>query len=741
VAAEEHLEFDFLPKLPKNNLDDRTFEDLVAECILRIPRYCPEWTDYNPSDPGITLIELFAWLTDQMLLRFNQVPRRNYITFLELLGIRLQPPTPARTELTFYVTQPDVFPYRIPAGTEVGTEKLIATEEAIVFSTDRDLLIGQPSLRYFLTAEVTEEAPRLLRDGVTNQWTRQPDGEWGGSGQSLFDEQPQPGNCFYLVFASEQPIEGNVIAIAFRGLGATPTGIDPDHPPRSWEAWNGEEWRSVLAREADDYTRGFSFNQPFQEEGSGVQTADVILHLPPKWPVTTFTGYEGRWVRCAYTSVAGTQPGYSNSPQIVGLNVRSIGGIVSASHSTLIRDELLGVSNGTPGQTFRLQGGPALARREDEHILVVPSGAPPQIWKEVRDFADSQPEDRHYTIDSLTGTVQFGPLIQEPSRHVQQTEIRASLSPLPALGDYPGRRVTTAEGHLERQYGSIPPRGAEIRMRAYRTGGGRQGNVERETLKILKSAVPYIVEAINRQPASGGADAESLQQAVLRAPKMLRTRDRAVTGEDFETLTLEAGKGAIAKALCLSATTTQEAGTVSILVVPRADIEAIERGDGLPPDAFQLPASLEEQILAYLNQRKLLGVQVRLNEPNYVGVAVETQIGLEPAYQNSQAQAIMRSQLEVALYRFLNPITGGVEGIGWSFGRPVYVSDIVALFQQIPGVRYIGPVLLYEIRQRRESWVRHPEPVQLVDPGARGLICSWKNRQLGSAHLINFLES
>ena len=56
------MEFDFLPKLPKSNLDDRRFSDLVEECILRIPRYCPEWTNHNPSDPGITLIEMFAWL-------------------------------------------------------------------------------------------------------------------------------------------------------------------------------------------------------------------------------------------------------------------------------------------------------------------------------------------------------------------------------------------------------------------------------------------------------------------------------------------------------------------------------------------------------------------------------------------------------------------------------------------------------------------------------------------------------
>ena len=162
------MEFNFLPKLPTSNLDDRSFDELVEECILRIPRYCPEWTDHNLSDPGITLVELFAWLTDQMLLRFNQVPRKNYVAFLELLGIRLQSPAPAQTELTFYLSTDLLETYCIPAAVEVATERT-ETSEAIVFSTDYPLFIGKPSLRHFLVSQTTEDTPQALRDRVTRQ--------------------------------------------------------------------------------------------------------------------------------------------------------------------------------------------------------------------------------------------------------------------------------------------------------------------------------------------------------------------------------------------------------------------------------------------------------------------------------------------------------------------------------------------------------------------------------------------
>ena len=89
--------------IPSPNLDDRSFEDIVQEAIRLIPQYCPEWTNHNPADPGVTLIELFAWMTEMTLYRLNRVPEKNFLAFLELMGITLSPPQPARAVLQFAI--------------------------------------------------------------------------------------------------------------------------------------------------------------------------------------------------------------------------------------------------------------------------------------------------------------------------------------------------------------------------------------------------------------------------------------------------------------------------------------------------------------------------------------------------------------------------------------------------------------------------------------------------------------
>lgn len=732
------MEFDFLPNLPKSDLDDRTFKELVDECVLRIPRYCPEWTNHNPADPGITLIELFAWLTDQMLLRFNQVPRRNYVAFLELLGIRLQPPAPAHTEVTFYLSRSQSVQDRIndvPAGTEVATERT-ETEEAIIFSTDRPLAVGIPKILHFLTADVTEAAPQRLRDRFMSLWTQNQAGQWTGPAQPTFQLSPEVGNCFYLVFDPAEPLDGNVVVVDVEGEAAGSTGINPDAPPLRWEAWNGLTWQPILRQPTDDGTRGFSFDDGLQGVQSGVRQAEITLHLPLSWPATYFSNYHGRWLRCCYTALASdTQAGYGRSPRLTALNAHSVGGTITVSQCQLVRNELLGESDGKPGQTFQLQNGSILPRREGEHLIAVsPVGLQEEVWHEVADFSDSGPDDRHYTLDSITGQIQFGPLIRESSKLREETQFRRQLQTQGTAVPLTTERLSSLEA-LERQYGAAPAKGSTLRMVAYRTGGGEKGNIQQSTLRVLKSAVPYVARIENHQPAINGANAESLEEAVIRVPSFLRTRERAVTPEDFETLALQANR-AIARAYCPRQ--QMVGGTVDLLLVPRTDYTNGDEGRGLAPDRLILSPQLRTEVLQYLDDRRLLGIEVTLAEPDYVGVSVQAEVGIDPQqYGTLAARQKLLRLLEARLYRFLNPLVGGSEGLGWGFGMTLYKSDVIGLLQQTPGVRYLGTVELFSLFQEDGRWLRTLVTDGEINPGPLGLICSWADPTLRSAHAIS----
>ena len=138
--------------LPVPNLDDRTFQDIVNEARRRIPLYCPEWTDHNLSDPGITLIELFAWMTEMIIYRMNKVPDKNYVKFLELIGVELAPAASASTEVSFLLSASQPIAVTIPQGTEVSTVRT-ETEDAIEFTTLEDIRVEPADLQYLLVSD------------------------------------------------------------------------------------------------------------------------------------------------------------------------------------------------------------------------------------------------------------------------------------------------------------------------------------------------------------------------------------------------------------------------------------------------------------------------------------------------------------------------------------------------------------------------------------------------------------
>ncbi len=645
------------------NLDDRKFQDIVSEARSKIPLYCPKCTDYNLSDPGITLIELFAWMVDMLLYRLNRVPEKNYIKFMELIGIHLEPPKPATVNVTFRLSAAQPEPLTIPRGTELATMPTEA-QDAITFTTNEDLTIIVPDLTYSLTTpddNTFEDVMPALRnpDRLT----------------SIFQEIPQENNALYLGY--RENLRAHILALTVQ-CSIEGIGVDPHNPPWAWEYWDGEYERWAPLRLESDTTGGFNTN------------GQVILHIPANSAMREIDGRQACWIRCRATKPRPKQSAYSSSPKVRTIVSESIGGIVPASHASRINREMLGASNGTPDQKLQLQNTPVL-RREPGETLEVETGNEGEFdpWLEVSDFADSSPTDQHFTCDSVSGEIQLGPSIRDSSGG-------------------------------ERQYGRVPPEGRQIRFSSYRSGGGVIGNVGEGTITVLRSSIPYIDSVTNYAAAQGGIDAESLDNAKLRAPQILKANIRAVTAEDFEHLALEASSQ-IARAKCISSSDTAGSqamppGVVRLLLVP----SVVESSRLILLEELELPRHVREEVQSYLDERRLLGTRLEIASPEYVPVAVEVQVRAKKRSVREQVIADVESRL----YQYINPVCGGPDGDGWPFGRSFSAAEIYAALQGVSKVDYVEDVKIFPVDpatgERKEATTKI-----VISPYS--LICSHKH--------------
>src|SRR4051794_39541928 len=234
-------------KLPEIQLDDRRFQDLVTEARMRINRTCPEWTEHNVSDPGITLIELFAWMTEMTIYRLNRVPDKLHVKLLELLGIRLDGPTAAATTLRFRLAGPAEEPIAIPGGeTEVGTPRT-ANEDSIIFQVDEDFTI--PPARP--AAYVLQRGGQVKDVGVADGKARPQ-----GTDQLPFGSPPAVGDALYIGF--EEPLGRLLIEVDVDASQARGAGVNPEDPPLRWEVSQGDgQWLEAAVLEG--LTRGFNY--------------------------------------------------------------------------------------------------------------------------------------------------------------------------------------------------------------------------------------------------------------------------------------------------------------------------------------------------------------------------------------------------------------------------------------------------------------------------------------------------
>jgi predicted phage baseplate assembly protein len=620
--------------LPTPNLDDRRFQDLVDDAKRLVQQRCPEWTDHNVSDPGVTLIEAFAYMTDQLLYRLNRVPDRHYVRFLDLIGVRLFPPVAARVPLTFYLSAPQPDTVRIAAGTRAATVRT-ETDEAIVFTTLEDLAVVACSLSHVATS--VEGSPAVDRAEVLAK----------GTAFEAFSPVPKPGDTLLIGLSEAVPscTVGLTMRCTLEGVG-----VDPTRPPLVWEAWTGDGWTACDLE--SDSTGGLN------------RDGRLVLHVPAGHVASLVGKVRSGWLRARVVSPDADVPAYSASPRIRDVSAETIGGTAAAVNAQFaggghegdgsLAGEILGVSAGIPGQLFSLLHRPVVPG-ERPAVLCVSDADGWAEWEQVSDFASSSPTDCHFVLDAVAGAVLLGPGVRQPD------------------GTF-------------RQYGRVPPKGARLRLDAYMTGGGRRGNVASGAISVLKSSIPFVARVSNRRPASGGVDGEEIENAKLRGPISLRTRGRAVTTEDYEQIVLEAAPE-IMRVRAIAATAPADQGGVRVLVVPRAtDEDGRLRFEQLVPAEETLA-----RITTRLDECRVIGARVVVEPPDYRGITVVARIQPKPRTNPTRLQASATR----ALYDYFNPITGGPDGGGWPFGRPVQVGEVYAVLQAVPGTALVEDVRLF----------------------------------------------
>src|SRR5205085_6839664 len=283
---------------PMLELDERGFQSLVSEARGRVAVQCPEWTEHNLSDPGITLIETFAWMTEMLVYRLNRLPQSLHEELLRLVGIELAPPMPATAELRFTLGGPPPLaaPVSIAAhDTEVTTETANGGPPVVLRVTAA-----------FTIEPLTPIAFKLQRAGaVTTVPVIDGVARASAPGEPAFSPEPRLDDALYLGFT--KPLDRLVMRVDVDWSRAQGVGIDPTAPPLRWEVSQDVGWSPVDGVLADT-TAGFN-----------TTSGRIELQLPDRSAPAIVGGTRAHWLRCRVVDrswIGGQSARYVRPPRI-----------------------------------------------------------------------------------------------------------------------------------------------------------------------------------------------------------------------------------------------------------------------------------------------------------------------------------------------------------------------------------------------------------------------------------------
>jgi hypothetical protein len=675
--------------LPVPNLDDRRFDDLVAEAKARLATHLPELTHIAPGDPVISFIDLFAWLTETILYRANLIPERQRRVFLNLLQIPVRPARPAVGVVCVDAGPTSVLlPPLLEDGAQLKGGKQTLT-------TMGELQATWLSLQVAIKEKVDNTT--LADMGLTLQDLQEQFGLRKGEKPSPF--QPRsftPGTetltltdsldkAYYLAFILPRQLESNIdkarknLAGITLNIAIAPADslegdtIDELNP-------HGLVWELVTLGE-DDETIYLPLDILSDSSKGGRQTGVVRLRLPrntdlfksfaPADPM--FTGYRGQppelsdqveaarvafWLRLRCPEHPDLELGYLG---VNGVDVTAQG---------LKKDLIVGMGTGRPDQVVPL---PDRQIDADSLELDVEENGVWVRWLPVAFLAGQGPDARVYRLNAESGYIYFGDGLANGLR---------------------------------------PPSGRRIRVAAYRFGGGRNGNLAAGTIKEIVDGNPRL-KIRHEWPLDKGMDAETVDQAEKRIPQFLTHRNRAVTKEDFKLITEANPVNPVARAEvfqgfipgnALRAARDDVPGAVSVFVLPPR-----QPALGHTPKPTQ---GLLKDVFAYLLQRVLIGTELYVLSPQFVPVAVSVLVQVRDLETEQQTLRAVQQ----ALVDYLWPVApGGARQQGWPMGDDVTVrvNELATQVARVEGVLAVNALSLFQRGAKGWRRLRTSEEISL----------------------------
>jgi len=703
--------------LAEPKIDDRDYKEILNEALARIPVHNPEWTNFNDSDPGITIIQLFAFMTESMLYRSNLIPQRNRIKFLKLLGIPLHAGEPARGIVSFSNIKGPIKNIHIPLKTEVLQGQVpYSTEDGV----DVLPLVAHIYYKSRLASDKSDKLQDMyqsLYSSLSNKTIKPdlyetkslipPDNGIIFPEVELAGKKPQDykgtkgfaiDGCLWIALLSRTALPKDkdetkkAIAKKEIAIGIMPGQVD------------ARRTLAPLAGKSADIQSEFIFEMPQSDSGFSIVRTDeeiitnyrrliprttgnllsepgiVKLELPESENIGTWTDFDPleqgtgdlppvipdpkieerviSWIRIR-PSLSEQQEAKA-SISWVGINAARF---IQKAH---VASEFLGKGTGEPDQKFLLINKPVIPGSVKLNV----NGT---TWYEIEDLQAAHPEVPQCKL-------------QQKIADVENDKVNVFTLD-PESGE-----ISFGDGiHGKR------PAFDSIIQANYDYGGGKKGIAGIGVINKCP-VLPAGVSVINPLPTWGGDDPEEIEDAEKRIPGFIKHRDRLVSEQDFSDIArgvpgIEIGRIEVLTLLNPEIPDVDSPGNVTLIVIPAHDPRI--------PDFPQPDPLFLDTLCKYLEPRRLVTTELHVQGPDYIDIVVS--VGIDVISGRDPTPVIDNVQKKIL--NFLSPLIGGFEENGWQISKSVESAELRTIAGRVDGVSKVNNVLLADTKGKEYEFM------------------------------------